>query len=683
MSEFIVTVEGGGDTVTPEGGGEQQQQQQQNLLPIDLHYDKLIDWLVDRKKVPNDWRKQLKTLHLKWKQVLSQRALEENASEADKVKEKERGKEAERASSLLDQLRGNLPDETSVSNGHFLLSQLKEKLVEEREKGGDGDAGGEAKKKKGGGGGGLFGQALASIGGIGGYSGLLGELDKIIRVYDKSDLHLVENAQFLAKATDYEIPSLSSKVQRLYTQVSDSEKREDEYLRSQQTCAKNFNSACKDWNVDTKEVENKSGLEKKLRRNLSELPVQFDKCIREMRGGRVKESIAYYKAFVRFVQMQTGGGGGEVGEADTKTLDALEELLSGEGEITLQSAYETLLAENGPSVEVVKEEQEISWDIDTGAAPEAEGESEPTFSWDIDMSAGGDAGGGEGVDAAAEEQEPSLSWDIDVSAGQDAGAQDAADADAGGEGEPSLSWDIDMSAGGDAGGGEGDGGDEPTLSWDIDMTAGVEVEDQIVSVSGGGSTIVSDKLENGDTVSLLESSTKLYSHAFKSKVLDNLFELSAFLSQRMIEGESQSGSGMFYSLQMADQVDSILQSTSSEAIQQQKEQVDQVISELTSSFVEKLDLLRSVRSLQKIIRQLEQKQSQEGKYQSMIQGLHGRREDLQRQIMQMKPKLKALVDHTKKVKSTVESVLSKQYDNRPVNVIGQINTVLLETAAAT
>ena len=49
----------------------------------------------------------------------------------------------------------------------------------------------------------------------------------------------------------------------------------------------------------------------------------------------------------------------------------------------------------------------------------------------------------------------------------------------------------------------------------------------------------------------------------------------------------------------------------------------------------------------------------------------------------MKPKLKALVDHTKKVKSTVESVLSKQYDNRPVNVIGQINTVLLETAAAT
>ena len=34
-------------------------------LPIDVHYDKLIDWLVDRKKVSKDWRKKLAGVHAK------------------------------------------------------------------------------------------------------------------------------------------------------------------------------------------------------------------------------------------------------------------------------------------------------------------------------------------------------------------------------------------------------------------------------------------------------------------------------------------------------------------------------------------------------------------------------------------------------------------------------------------
>ncbi len=49
---------------------------------------------------------------------------------------------------------------------------------------------------------------------------------------------------------------------------------------------------------------------------------------------------------------------------------------------------------------------------------------------------------------------------------------------------------------------------------------------------------------------------------------------------------------------------------------------------------------------------------------------------LQRQALGLKPKLGALVAHTKAVKESVESHLSKQYDNRPVNVIGAVNTVL-------
>ena len=34
-------------------------------LPIDIHYAKLVDWLVDRKKISADWRKKLAAVHAK------------------------------------------------------------------------------------------------------------------------------------------------------------------------------------------------------------------------------------------------------------------------------------------------------------------------------------------------------------------------------------------------------------------------------------------------------------------------------------------------------------------------------------------------------------------------------------------------------------------------------------------
>jgi hypothetical protein len=210
---------------------------------------------------------------------------------------------------------------------------------------------------------------------------------------------------------------------------------------------------------------------------------------------------------------------------------------------------------------------------------------------------------------------------------------------------------------------------------------------------GDGDLHATDLLEDGESTTLLSSSTRLFSHSFKSRVLDNLHELSAFLSQRLLEGESQqqSGMGMFFSFQpgsgsesesgVTEAESSLLQSTSLESIRQQMDQVNLIISEMVCKEVGRLDLLRSPRSLQKMMRQLEQKQAQEGKYESMMRGVKARREDLQRQSIALKPKLKALVAHTQRVKRAIENAISSQYENRPVHVIGQINTVLVEASA--
>ena len=175
--------------------------------------------------MPEDWRKQLKALQLRWRQSLAHKSAPSGGDGAGGKEESEEGRkkrerlneEVELAKKALASLRGDLPDETSVLNGHFLLGKLKDGLVA---------ASGDAKADKKSGGGGF----LASLGVGSAYSGFLGELDLILRAYDKADLHLVENAQYLVKATDYEIPALSAKLSRVYTQISDSDKREEEYV---------------------------------------------------------------------------------------------------------------------------------------------------------------------------------------------------------------------------------------------------------------------------------------------------------------------------------------------------------------------------------------------------------------------------------------------------------------------
>ena len=94
-------------------------------------------------------------------------------------------------------MRGDLPDETSVPNGYYLLTSVKEELLE---------SGAGGKKSKG-----FFSST----------TGVAGDLEKILKQYDRDDLSLVETAQFLVKSTDYEIPALSSKLERIYNQIGD------------------------------------------------------------------------------------------------------------------------------------------------------------------------------------------------------------------------------------------------------------------------------------------------------------------------------------------------------------------------------------------------------------------------------------------------------------------------------
>ena len=120
----------------------------------------------------------------------------------------------------------------------------------------------------------------------------------------------------------------------------------------------------------------------------------------------------------------------------------------------------------------------------------------------------------------------------------------------------------------------------------------------------------------------------------------------------------------------------IVQQQTATGIAKHVERVEGVVALLTGEDVEQMDALRSAVKLGKVVRVLKQRAAQEAKYRDMVAGLEGRRRETRREMAEVSPKLEAMLTFSRKVKRDLEAVLSKQYNGRPVNVIGAINTVL-------
>mmetsp|Transcript_6400 Transcript_6400/g.22870 ORF Transcript_6400/g.22870 Transcript_6400/m.22870 type:complete len:446 (-) Transcript_6400:58-1395(-) len=410
--------------------------------------------------------------------------------------------------------------------------------------------------------------------------------------------NLVEPAKFLVAATEYELPALVRKTERVYLQIKDSLSKEEEYGKRADAARRRSAAACEEWDLRTEDLD--SGEPSRLCKNLKALPVLFDAVVKDIKSGDVGTAVEFY------------------GKHDG-ALETLGEILAPEqGECCISLATATsALSDDRSTLAVAAEEPSISWDLGT-AGGDSEG-GEPTVSWDIGVEAGG----------VGEEVGPAVSWDISgAEAGSEAG------------GEPTVSWDIEVTEKAE---------EDPAVCWDIG----------VAEAGAGGEEEIAEE-ECGEVVDALVS--KLASLAFKQKLLDDLFELSAFLGQRLAEGEN----GHF------------LTDSSDISLDVLKVAVDSAIAKLTSGELERLESLRSARTRDKIMRDLQQKHGQEAKYREMIAAAGRRREVLQRESLGLRPQLRELVDKTKQLKQSVEGAISRLYDNRPVHIIGKINKALAD-----
>ena len=212
-----------------------------------------------------------------------------------------------------------------------------------------------------------------------------------------------------------------------------------------------------------------------------------------------------------------------------------------------------------------------------------------------------------------------------------------------------IDWGNLGSSGDDAGGGE--------IDWSVADDATVEITVEDGGVSGG---IARDS----DALSLLDN------RRTRTLILDELAELDCFMGQRLAELDAQDqgrftvGGGAANLKEGSDKYSKHMSDISS------------IVSTLTAGKLHHLQLIRSSPSyVDRLVEGLKRKLTLVDRMEFDNKAVGDRREEAIGEQAVMQRKLDLIKSKTKELQSEIEADISGRYKNRPVNVMGGIQSV--------
>jgi len=208
-------------------------------IPIDIHYNKLLEWLISRRHCSHDWQKSVLIIREKINEAI------QDMPPLDEIKQL---------------LQGGFIN-------YFHCIRIVELLKET-----------ESSSKN------IFGSYSSQR---------MKDWLEITKLYEQDGVYLAEAAQLLSRNVNYEIPTLQRQKSKFQQALSDSIRKENEYAGSSNDLFTKYSKSCKQMGIEGKK------LKAEITALVKDLPLKYKEIGKNI--SNLSSCITYYSDFVSFL----------------------------------------------------------------------------------------------------------------------------------------------------------------------------------------------------------------------------------------------------------------------------------------------------------------------------------------------------------------------------------------------